>query len=129
MQQADTRNDGDGETVVVRKFRLLPVPEPVLQTAAAKLLDVPGVRVATPINGKRMGLRLRYDVRKLNASRVMAKLDQLGLRPVPGILQRWRLALDDMKDGNIRDNASLRPTCCSHPPPGAGKGIHGGRYR
>lgn len=128
MQNKSTMKQ-DSEVVVERNFHIEPVSARVLDEAMATLLDVPGMQMVVPLVGRRPGLRLRYDTRKLDASRIGGLLGELGLQPAGGLWERWRMGWLNMLDDNIRDNASRPPAaCCSRPPPGAGKGIKGGRH-
>ena len=117
----------DAEVTVERSFPVNPVDAPALGNAIEALGRLDGVLAAEPL-GQHSGVRLTYDVRRLNAAQVLEQLRALGVRPGSGLWQRWRMSWAMMVDRNIRDNAAHHPACCSKPPPGAGKGFGGHKH-
>ena len=117
----------DSEVIVERTFRVERNSAGALDAAIGQLLEQPGVIGAQPLD-KPPGVHVRYDTRELDAAAVLHLLSGFGVRPATGVWQRWRSAWLAVLDGNIRDNAAHRPSCCSKPPPGAGKGITGRRH-
>ena len=119
--------NGDSEVIVERTFRLEGNSAGKLDAAVEQLREQPGMMGAEPLD-KRSGVHVRYDTRELGAAAVLRLRSELGVQPATGLWQRWRSAWLAVLDGNIRDNAAHRPSCCSKPPPGAGKGITGRRH-
>ncbi len=125
--QTSTATHQDSEVIVERDFHLDSASEPAIKDAIEGLLSVPGIQEAVRLTGRRPGLRLSYDTRKIDAARIGELIGESGLHLASGLLERWRMGWMNMLDDNIRDNAKHRAACCSRPPPGAGKGLKRGK--
>ena len=125
--KGEAKRTGDSEVIVERAFRVERNAAGALDAAIGQLREQPGVIGAEPLD-KPPGVHVRYDTRELDAAAVLRLLSDLGVQPATGLWQRWRSAWLAVLDGNIRDNAAHRPSCCSKPPPGAGRGIAGRRH-
>lgn len=118
----------EDEAIVERTLRTEPLSENAMHVARERLLTLPGIRAVKALEERRDKLQITYDVRQLDMAQILAHLEDSGVRPVDSLWQRMRLALLRLQDDNIRSNLTHKPSCCSRPPPGAGKGLGGHRH-
>ncbi|RMG34926.1 MAG: cation transporter [Gammaproteobacteria bacterium] len=121
-------NTIDEEAVVQRTFRIEPLSKAALDAACERLRALSGVYAVKVLQVGTNGIQVTYDARQLNAGQILEQLAASGVRPADSLWQRVRMALLRLQDDNIRSNLAHKPSCCSRPPPGAGKGLGGPRH-
>lgn len=108
----------NGNTVSRRLWLGAPPDEAQLECLAKMLAALGGVKSLEACGQE---LRIAYDFSRLEFGTLVRETAECGIAVDESGWRRLRGAWYRFTDANARDSTQLKPTCCSRPPPGAGK--------